>query len=88
VVVSRVCGGGCKECEPTKSHAVKVVRLSMWEVNFPPYKPLLEVNVFPLTQCLRISHMHVLGVVYRMKRSEWGLVAWYLGSWWCVCALD
>jgi hypothetical protein len=29
--------------------------------------------------------MHVLGVVYLMKRSEWGLAAWCLvGSWWCV----
>jgi hypothetical protein len=24
------------------------------------------------------------GVVYLMKRSELGLVAWCLGSWWCV----
>jgi hypothetical protein len=29
--------------------------------------------------------MDVLGVVYLMKRSEWGLAAWCLGSWWCVC---
>jgi hypothetical protein len=28
--------------------------------------------------------MHVLGVVYLMKRSEWELSAWCLGSWWCV----
>jgi hypothetical protein len=28
--------------------------------------------------------MHVPGVVYLMKRSEWGLAAWCLGSWWCV----
>jgi hypothetical protein len=28
--------------------------------------------------------MDVLGVVYLMKRSEWGLAAWCLGSWWCV----
>jgi hypothetical protein len=28
--------------------------------------------------------MHVLGVVYLMKRSELGLAAWCLGSWWCV----
>jgi hypothetical protein len=28
--------------------------------------------------------MHVLGVVYLMKRSEWGLAVWCLGSWWCV----
>ena len=30
------------------------------------------------------THMHVLGVVYLMKRSELGLAAWCLGSWWCV----
>ena len=28
--------------------------------------------------------MHVPGVVYLMKRSELGLAAWCLGSWWCV----
>ena len=28
--------------------------------------------------------MHVLGEVHLMKRSEWGLAAWCLGSWWCV----
>jgi hypothetical protein len=28
--------------------------------------------------------MHVLGVVYIMKRSKWGLAAWCLGRWWCV----
>jgi hypothetical protein len=28
--------------------------------------------------------MDVLGVVYLMKRSEWGLAAWCLGSWWCA----
>jgi hypothetical protein len=28
--------------------------------------------------------MHIPGVVYLMKRSEWGLAAWCLGSWWCV----
>jgi hypothetical protein len=26
----------------------------------------------------------VAGVVYLMKRSEWGLAAGCLGSWWCV----
>jgi hypothetical protein len=28
--------------------------------------------------------MHVPGVVYLMKRSEWGLAAWCLSSWSCV----
>jgi hypothetical protein len=28
--------------------------------------------------------MHVVGVVYIMTRSEWGLAAWCLGSWWGV----
>jgi hypothetical protein len=28
--------------------------------------------------------MHVPGVVYLMKRSELGLAAWFMGSWWCV----
>jgi hypothetical protein len=28
--------------------------------------------------------MDVLGVVYLMKRSEWVVAAWCLGSWWCV----
>jgi hypothetical protein len=37
-----------------------------------------------LTHCLQIAHVHGLDVVYLMKRSEWGLAAWCLGSWWCV----
>jgi hypothetical protein len=48
----------------------------MCEVNFPPYKPLLKVDI--------LSVNPLPGVVYLMKRSELGLFAWCLGSWWCV----
>jgi hypothetical protein len=33
----------------------------------------------PLTHCLKTAHMHVLGAVYIMKRSEWGRLP--LGAW-------
>jgi hypothetical protein len=48
-----------------------------------------QLIFFPLTHCLKTAHMHVPGRVsgvgvYLMKRSELGLSAWCLGSWWCV----
>jgi hypothetical protein len=53
----------------------------------PPHTNRPSKLIFcPLTHCLQIAHMHmhVLGGLCTMKRSEWGLAAWRLGSWWCV----
>ena len=74
---------GSKERESTESHAVKVVRLNERQISL--HTNHSSKSIFcPLTHCLPIAHMHVLGVVYLMKRSELGLAAWCLGSWWCV----
>jgi hypothetical protein len=78
-----VCVWGCKECEPTKSHAVKVVRLCE-KYFFLQTNHSSKLIFCPLNHCLPIAHMYVLGVVYLTKRSEWGLAAWFLSSWWCV----
>jgi hypothetical protein len=45
-----------------------------------------ELNFLHTTHYLKAAHiyMHLPGVVYLMKRSELGLAAWCLGSWWCV----
>jgi hypothetical protein len=70
-------------CESTKSHAVKVVCLCEKYISLHTNHSS-KLIFCPLTHCLQIDHMHVLGVVYIMKRSEWGLAAWCLGSWLCV----
>jgi hypothetical protein len=46
--------------------------------------PLPTADILSVGPLLQIPHMHVPGVVYLMKRSELGLAAWCLGSWWCV----
>jgi hypothetical protein len=74
-VVIGVCVWGCNECESTKGHAVKVVRLCKKLISLHTNHSS-KLQFCPLTQCLPIAHMHVLGVVYLMKHSEWGLAAW------------
>jgi hypothetical protein len=69
---------GCNVCESTKSHAVKVVCLCEKYISLHTNHSS-KLIFCPLTHCLQIDHMHVLGVVYIMKRSEWGLAAWCLG---------
>jgi hypothetical protein len=74
---------GCKECESTKSYAVGVVCLC--EKQIPLHTNHSPKSIFcPLTHCLQVAHMHALGVVHLMKRSERVLAAWCMGSWWCV----
>jgi hypothetical protein len=68
---------GCKECESTKGYAVNVVRLCEKYMS-------LHTNHSSKSIFCPLTHMHVLGVVYLMKRSELGLAGWCLGSWWCV----
>jgi hypothetical protein len=66
-----------------KSHAVKAIRLCEKQISL--HTNHSSKSIFcPLAHCLQVAHMHVPGVVYLMKRSEWGLAAWCLDSWWCA----
>jgi hypothetical protein len=78
-------GVGCTECESTKSHAVKAACLCEKQISLHT-NHTSNLRFCPLTHCLQIAHMHERTgcVVHLMKRSEWRLAAWCLGSWWCV----
>jgi hypothetical protein len=82
-------GGGRGVCGGVRSaNQLKVTLLKLFvyvRSKFPSIQTTPQSrHLFPLTHCLPIDHMDVLGVVYLMKRSEWGLAAWCRGSWWCV----
>jgi hypothetical protein len=52
---------GCRECESTKSHAVKVFCLYKKQISLHTNHSS-KLIFCPLTHCLQVAHMHVLGV--------------------------